>query len=147
MVEKHDFFYLKSWISTKKRDILTFLGQKNHFLIIKYFFTPRTNFFKTGFGIFAARNLGIDTKIMIFWWKKFSTGIVPFSFKYEKNVQKQIWRSKLELRLFFWLGMKTHFARNNFSFDGVWKHKKLLQGEETTWGNFFSKNDNLGVDS
>ena len=63
---KTRFFDPKSRVSTKKRDILTFLDRKNHFLIIKDFFIPRTNFFKAGFGIFAAKNLGIDTKIVIF---------------------------------------------------------------------------------
>ena len=64
--KKTRFFDLKIMGINKKRDILTFLCRKNHFLIIKYFFTPRTNFFKAGFGIFAAKNLGIDTKIVIF---------------------------------------------------------------------------------
>ena len=63
---KTRFFDPKLWVSTKKRDILTFLGRNNHFLIKKYFFTLRANFFKAGFGIFAIKNLGIDTKIVIF---------------------------------------------------------------------------------
>ena len=63
---KTQFFDPKSWVSKKKRYIFTVLGRKNHFLIIKYFFTPRKNFFKAGFRIFAAKNLGIDTKIVIF---------------------------------------------------------------------------------
>ena len=41
--QKTRFFDPKLWISTKKSDILTFLGRKNHFLIIKY---PRTNFLR-----------------------------------------------------------------------------------------------------
>ena len=32
------------WFSRLKREILTFLGRKNHFLIIKYFFKSSKNF-------------------------------------------------------------------------------------------------------
>ena len=75
--------------------MLILQDRKKHFLIIKYFFTPRANFFKAGFWIFAIKNLGIDTKIVILM-KKFSLGCVPppltrkntFSNKYQQKTLK-----------------------------------------------------------
>ena len=43
---KTRFFDPKLWVSTKKRDILTFLGRKNHFLIIKYFLSQERIFLR-----------------------------------------------------------------------------------------------------
>jgi len=71
---KTRFFGPKLSVSTKKRDILMLQDRKNRFLIIKYFFTPRANFFKAGFEIFAIKNLGIDSKIVFFLREKFFLG-------------------------------------------------------------------------
>ena len=57
---------LYTLVSTKKTRYFDFSSSEKPLFNYKVFFYSKNEFFKAGFGIFAIKNLGIDTKVVIF---------------------------------------------------------------------------------